>query len=135
PKLLGRRGFTTRVVSAVDLALWDLKGKLLGVSVADLLGRAHERVPAYVAGGYYRHEVGVDDLAGEMAAHVASGARAVKMKIAGAPLREDLERVAAVRAAIGDDVKLFVDANNGYRRHEAIEAARRLEPFDIYWLE
>ena len=135
PKLLGRRGFTTRVISAVDLALWDLKGKLLGVSVATLLGRCHDTVPAYVAGGYYREGTGIADLADEMAAHVAAGARAVKMKIAGASLREDLERVAAVRTAIGDDAKLLVDANNGYRRHEAVEAARKLEPYDVYWLE
>ena len=135
PKLLGRRGFTTRVVSAVDLALWDLKGRLLGISVADLLGRCHHVVPAYIAGGYYREGTGVDDLVEEMAGHVAAGATAVKMKIAGASLRDDLVRVAAVRAAIGADVKLLVDANNGYRRHEAIEAARKLERYDVYWLE
>ena len=135
PKLLGRRGFTTRVVSAVDLALWDLKGKLLGVSIADLIGRCHDTVPAYVAGGYYRQGMGLADLAEEMATHVASGARAVKMKIAGASLKEDLERVAAVRSTIGDDVKLLLDANNGYRRHEAIDAARKLERYNIFWLE
>jgi D-arabinonate dehydratase len=135
PKLLGRRGFTTRVVSAVDLALWDLKGKLLGVPIADLIGRCHDTVPAYVAGGYYRQGTGLADLTEEMATHVASGARAVKMKIAGASLEEDLERVAAVRSSIGDDVKLLLDANNGYRRHEAIDAARKLERYDIFWLE
>lgn len=135
PKLLGRRGFTTRVVSAVDLALWDLKGKLLGTSVAELLGRCHQAVPAYIAGGYYRDGTSVDDLANEMAEHVAAGAHAVKMKIAGATLTDDLVRVAAVRTAIGDNVKLLVDANNGYRRHEAIEAVRKLEPYNVFWLE
>ena len=137
PKLLGRRGFTTRVVSAIDLALWDLKGRTLGLSVADLLGRCHDRLPAYIAGGYYREGLGLglDELEAEMAGHVAAGARAVKMKIAGAPLADDLKRVSRVRAAIGDDVKLLVDANNGYRLHEALVAARRLAEFDIYWLE
>jgi L-alanine-DL-glutamate epimerase-like enolase superfamily enzyme len=135
PKLLGRRGFTTRVVSAIDLALWDLKGRQLGLSIADLLGRCHDRIPAYVAGGYYRDAVGLDELAAEMAAHVAAGARAVKMKIAGAPLADDVKRVRRVRAAIGEDVKLLLDANNGYRLHEALVAARELAEFDIYWLE
>jgi D-arabinonate dehydratase len=70
-----------------------------------------------------------------MEAHAASGARAVKMKVGGAPLREDIARVAAVRAAIGETVKLLLDANNGYRRHEAIQAARAFESYEIYWLE
>ena len=135
PKLLGRRGFTTRVLSAIDLALWDLKGRMVGLSVADLLGRCHDRLPAYIAGGYYREGLGLDELEAEMAGHVAAGARAVKMKIAGATLADDLKRVSRVRAAIGDDVKLLVDANNGYRLHEALVAAHKLAEFDIYWLE
>ena len=135
PKLLGRRGFTTRVVSAIDLALWDLKGKLFGVSVAELLGRCHDTVPAYVAGGYYRDGSGIEELVDEMAGHVAAGARAVKMKVGGASLREDAARVRAVRDAIGDDVRLLVDANNAYRLNEALEVARRLAAFDVYWLE
>ena len=135
PKLLGRRGFTTRVVSAIDLALWDLKGRLTGLSVADLLGRCHDSLPAYVAGGYYVDGQGTAELVAEMEDHVAAGARAVKMKIGGASEREDLARVRAVRNAVGDDVRLLVDANNAYRVHEALVMARKLEPLDVYWLE
>lgn len=135
PKLLGRRGFTTRVISAVDLALWDLKARFLGVSIADLLGRCHDSLPAYVAGGYYGAGHDLEALGEEMAGHVEAGATAVKMKIAGATLREDLQRVRIVRETIGDDILLLVDANNGYRLHEAIEAARKLAEFDVYWLE
>lgn len=135
PKLLGRRGFTTRVVSAIDLAVWDLKAKLLDVSVANLLGRCHDAVPAYIAGGYYRDGDDTPDLVDEMTRNVESGARAVKMKIGGASIAEDAARVRAVRQALGDDILLLVDANNAYRRNEALEAARRLEPFDVYWLE
>jgi L-alanine-DL-glutamate epimerase-like enolase superfamily enzyme len=135
PKLIGRRGFTTRVVSAIDLALWDLKGRLLGVSVADLLGRCHDAVPAYVAGGYYREGEGTDALVAEMESHVDFGARAVKMKVGALSIRDDVERVAAVRRAIGDGVALLVDANNAYRVHEALEMARKLARFDIYWFE
>jgi L-alanine-DL-glutamate epimerase-like enolase superfamily enzyme len=135
PKILGRRGFTTRIVSAIDLALWDLKGKLLGLSVALLLGRCHDSLLVYLAGGYYREGKGIDDLVAEMESFVQEGVTAVKMKIGGASEREDLERVRAVRAVIGDDVKLMVDANNGYRRHEAVSVARKLEPLDVYWFE
>lgn len=135
PKLLGRRGFETRVISAIDLALWDLKAKTLGLSVADLLGRCHDSLPAYVAGGYYRQGSDPDQLAEEMAAHVATGVTAIKMKIGAMSLRDDLDRVARVRTAIGPDTKLLVDANNSYRIHEAREVARKLAAHDVYWLE
>jgi D-arabinonate dehydratase len=135
PKLIGRRGFTTRVVSAVDIALWDLKGRLLGMSVAELLGRCHETLPAYVAGGYYRKGSGTAELVAEMRSHVEFGARAVKMKVGGLPIREDVARVAAVRAAIGDAVALLVDANNAYRLNEALTMASRLAEHDVYWFE
>src|SRR5262249_50185681 len=131
PKLIGRRGFTTRVISSIDIGLWDLKGKICGVPVAKLLGAHHERLPAYLAGGYYEPGKGLNELAREMESYVALGARAVKMKIGGLPIREDVERVRAVRSAIGDDMRLLVDANNAYRPHEAIEIARRIERFEV----
>jgi L-alanine-DL-glutamate epimerase-like enolase superfamily enzyme len=135
PKLIGRRGFTTRVVSSIDIALWDLRAKLCGVSVARLLGACHERLPAYVAGGYYQEGKGLRELAAEMEGYVALGATAVKMKVGGVPIREDVERVRTVRAAVGDGVRLLVDANNAYRVYEAIELARKIEPYDVFWLE
>jgi L-alanine-DL-glutamate epimerase-like enolase superfamily enzyme len=135
PKLLGRRGFTTRIVSAIDLALWDLKGKALGLSVARLLGQCHDSLPVYLAGGYYQEGKGLDELVAEMESFVQHGVGAVKMKIGGASEREDIARVKAVRTALGDDVKLMVDANNGYRLHEAIAVARKLEPLEVYWFE
>jgi L-alanine-DL-glutamate epimerase-like enolase superfamily enzyme len=135
PKLLGRRGFTTRVVSAIDLALCDLKGRLFGVSVANLLGRCHDSLPAYVAGGYYREGADLATLTAEFTHHVEDGARAVKLKVGGLSVAEDLQRVRAVREAVGSDVKLLVDANNAYRIHEALDVAQKLEPYDVYWFE
>jgi L-alanine-DL-glutamate epimerase-like enolase superfamily enzyme len=135
PKLIGRRGFTTRVISSIDIALWDLKGKICGLPVAKLLGAHSEKLPAYLAGGYYEPGKGLAELSAEMEGYVALGARAVKMKIGAASVREDTERVRTVRAAIGDDVKLLVDANNAYRVHEAIDVARKIERFDVFWLE
>ena len=135
PKLVGRRGMTTRVISAIDIALWDLRGKIADQPLYRLLGGYRERVPAYIAGGYYLDGKTLDDLAQEMLQNVQAGATAVKMKVGGVPINEDVERVRVVREAIGPKVKLMVDANCAYRYYEAIQFARKIEPFDIYWFE
>jgi len=135
PKLVGRRGIETRTISAIDLALWDLMGKATGKSVHQLLGGYASRVPVYIAGGYYEEGKGLKELAQEMETNVRMGARAVKMKIGGASIREDVERVRVVRETIGPDVQLMVDANNAYYAHEAIRIAAQIEKYDIYWFE
>ncbi len=135
PKLTGRRGLTTRVISGIDIALWDLRGKVAGMPLTTLLGGAHDRIPTYIAGGYYEEDKGLRELQREMEENVEMGARAIKMKIGGAPIREDVERVKAVREAIGPDVKLLVDANCAYRVYEAIQIARRIEEYDVFWFE
>ncbi|MBB2891896.1 L-alanine-DL-glutamate epimerase-like enolase superfamily enzyme [Flexivirga oryzae] len=135
PKLYGRRGLETRAMSAIDLALWDIKAKVAGMPLYSLLGGFRTRIPAYVAGGYYAEGKSVDDLAEEMSSYVATGACAVKMKVGAVPLKEDVERVKAVRAAIGPDVRLLVDANCAYTYYDAIQFARRIEEYDIFWFE
>lgn len=135
PKFVGRRGLATQVISAIDIGLWDLMGKAVNKSVHKLLGGFRDRIPAYVAGGYYEEGKGLDDLAQEMTDFLALGAKAVKIKIGGAPIREDIERVRVVRQAIGADVKLMVDANSAYTVYEAIEVARKMEAFDVFWFE
>lgn len=135
PKLVGRRGLTTRAMSAVDIAMWDAAGKTIGVPLYRLLGGARQRVPAYLAGGYYVEGKTLDDLAAEMRQKVGLGARYVKIKIGGAPLAEDLERVRAVRQAVGEDVEIMVDANNAYSPVDAVRMARLLEPLHPYWFE
>jgi L-alanine-DL-glutamate epimerase-like enolase superfamily enzyme len=135
PKQFGRRGFETRALSVLDLACWDLKGRLAGLPVHFLLGGFRTRIPTYVAGGYYAEGKGLKDLAAEMVGYVERGARAVKMKVGAVPIRDDVERVKAVRAAIGPDVKLMIDANCAYRAYQAIELARRVEEHDVFWFE
>ena len=135
PKLIGRRGITTRVISGIDIALWDLKGKAVDKPLYKLLGGFTNRVPVYIAGGYYEEGKGLEDLAEEMRANVELGARAVKMKIGGATINEDVERVRVAREAVGPDVKLMVDANCAYRHYEAIEIARKMEPYEVFWFE
>jgi L-alanine-DL-glutamate epimerase-like enolase superfamily enzyme len=135
PKQFGRRGLETRALSVLDLALWDLKGKRAKMPVYQLLGGYRKQLRTYVAGGYYGEDKGLKELASEMESYVARGARAVKMKIGAVPIKEDVARVQAVRAAIGPDIALMVDANCAYRYYEAIELARRIEDQDIFWFE
>ena len=135
PKLVGRRGVTTRAISGIDIALWDIKGKACGVPLYKLLGGFSGSIPVYIAGGYYEEGKGLDELAVEMRESVSMGARAIKMKIGGAPVNEDVERVRVVREAVGPDVKIMVDANCAYRYYEAIEIARKMERYEICWFE
>jgi len=135
PKLVGRRGLTTRAIAAIDIGLWDIRAKAARLPLYKLLGGFRDRVPTYIAGGYYEEGKGLRELAQEMEANVRMGAKAVKMKIGGVPIAEDVARVRTAREAIGPDVKLMVDANCAYRAYEAIQIAKRMEPYDIFWFE
>ena len=135
PKVYGRKGYETRAISGVDTAMWDIMGKVAGRSVRQLLGGFADSVPAYVAGGYYESGKGYDGLRAEMRANLASGAKAIKMKIGGASIAEDIERIDVVREVIGKDIKLLVDANNAYNRIDALKMGRELDKRDIFWFE
>lgn len=128
----GRPGMGSMAIAAVDVALWDLKAKLLSVPLALLLGRCHRSVPAYGSGGFtsYSHR----RLRGQVTDWVQQGITMVKMKIGREPA-QDPGRISAVRDAIGPDVRLFLDANGAYRPGEAIAVAHELARFDISWLE
>ena len=135
PKLVGRRGVTTRVISGIDIALWDIKGKQAGMPLYKLLGGFTDKVDTYIAGGYYEKGKGLVELAEEMRQNVEIGVRAVKIKVGALPINQDVERVKICREAIGPDVKLMVDANNAYRHYKAIEFARKTEKYDLFWFE
>ena len=122
-------------IAAMDMALWDIKGKAAGLPVYKLLGASRTKVPCYVAGGYYREGKTVDHLARECRRYVEDGFKAIKMRVGGAPLEEDVERVKAVREAVGPDVKLMLDANGAYDMETGIRAAHAYAPMDIFWLE
>jgi len=135
PKLFGRRGLETRAMSAVDIAVWDAIGKETGRSVHQMLGGFRDKVPAYVAGGYYVENKGMDALQEEVSAKANAGATALKMKIGAVPISEDIARVDAVLEAVGPNVSVLVDANNAYNRLDALKMARLLEERQIYWFE
>ena len=129
----GRRGAAVSAISAIDIAIWDLKGKILNQPVHRLLGGHRDTVPSYGSGinlNYTREE-----LVKEMTDYVKSGFKIVKMKIGGRDPVDDLERVKLVRDAIGPNVDLALDVNNGWSIKTAIRMAKKLEEYDIYWLE
>jgi D-galactarolactone cycloisomerase len=131
-----QRGSGLMAVSALDMALWDLRARQLGVPLATLLGGARRsRAFAYAAGPYFRPDGDPYRSYAEQAkGYVREGFRAIKMKIGVDPAR-DAKAVAAVRQAVGPDVALMVDANQGYVADGAAEVARRIETYDITWFE
>lgn len=135
PKFLGRRGNTLWTISAIDIAIWDIKSKVTNLPLYKMLGGYRESIPYYIAGGYYGEGKGIRELQEEMEQYVRWGARAVKMKIGAMTLAEDAARVKAVREVIGDQVKLMMDANCAYRAYEAIEFSKMVEQYHPYWFE
>ena len=135
--LHGRRGSVLRAISAIDIALWDLRAKEAGLPLRSLLGAFRdETVPAYASGGYFVPGKTVQDLADEVRGYVERGFEAVKIKVGRVPVAEDVERIQACRDAIGPDVQLFLDANNAWRdAPSAIRAIRAFEKCGIDWLE
>jgi D-galactarolactone cycloisomerase len=132
----GRGGMVLHALSAVDIALWDLKGKVFGVAVSRLLGgRFRERVQAYATGLYFRPQADFTaELVEEARGYVAEGFRAVKLKV-GLDPASDLRHARAVRGAIGPDIDLMVDANHAYDAATAIRLGREFERLDVRWFE
>jgi len=150
----GRRGVVMNAISGIDIALWDIAGKVAKLPVYKLLGAARDRVEAYASGGFYQEGKGVDGVAGEAEGYRARGFRGMKMKIGrnpstGSHLRHlanmaevcevepevDIARVTAVRKALGPQAKLMVDVNCAWSPDFAISMGRALEPYNLYWIE
>ena len=136
PTLARQQRPLVTAMSAIDIALWDLKGKAIGRPVWALLGGAlRRRVPAYVTGFYYRDGERPDDLVREAAMYVAQGYRTLKVKVGGLTPEADAERVGVIRKAVGKDVAIMLDANQGWNLPTAVRAATLCAPHDIFWLE
>ena len=150
----GRRGIVPNAISGIDIALWDIAGKVAKLPLYRLLGGCRDRVEAYASGGFYQEGKSIDDIAGEAEAYRARGFKGMKMKVGRNPstqshLRhlvdhaelcevepeEDIARVAAVRRALGPRAKLMVDVNCAWSPSFAIEMGRALEPQKLYWIE
>jgi D-galactarolactone cycloisomerase len=131
-----RRGVLLASLSAIDIALWDLRGKILGQPVSVLLGGQRRRqVQVYATGLYFSHSDSLEkDLADEAGRYAEQGFKAVKMKV-GLGIQQDLSHIRAVRAALGPHIQLMVDSNHAYSRREALVLARKMEPYDISFFE
>ena len=132
----GRKGVAFCALSAVDIGLWDLKAKALRLPLYKLLGPYTESVLIYGSGGWTSFDQ--KELVAEMVGYVEQGISRVKMKVGkdfGKAEREDIQRLAAVRKAVGDDVAIYIDANNGYYPKQAIYMAKEFEQFQVGWFE
>ncbi|MEM6629548.1 MAG: mandelate racemase/muconate lactonizing enzyme family protein [Bacteroidota bacterium] len=131
-----RRGVLVSAISAMDIALWDAKGKILDQPVHRLLGgKKRDFVIPYATGMYFSQSEQLGDLLAEEArSYVAQGFKAMKMKV-GLGIEEDIFQVRKVREAIGPEVKLMIDSNHAYNLREAIRLSKGVEPFDIFWFE
>jgi L-alanine-DL-glutamate epimerase-like enolase superfamily enzyme len=128
----GRKGAAMSALGAVDTALWDIRGKALGMSVHELLGARRDRVPAYASALLWQEDVA--DLAAEAARYVDEGYRAVKMRLGINP-EADCRAVRAVRAVVGPEVRVMVDGSMRYPPAAAYHLARELEALDVFWFE
>jgi L-alanine-DL-glutamate epimerase-like enolase superfamily enzyme len=129
----GRGGAAVLAMSAVDIALWDLRGKRQSAPLWRLLGGFDPQVPCYAGG--IDLDFPLDALLRQTDENLARGFRAIKMKVGRPSLREDVERVRAMRAHLGPEFPLMVDANMRWSVDDAIRAARAFAPFDLVWLE
>jgi len=129
---LGRPGICSMAISAVDNALWDLKARLLHLPLVRLIGQVRESIPVYGSGGFTSYSD--DELHCQLSIWDSSGIRAVKMKIGSHP-EADLDRVKVARDAISPDTDLYVDANGGYARKQALEKAQAFRDLGVSWFE
>jgi D-galactarolactone cycloisomerase len=150
----GRRGIVMNAISGIDIALWDIAGKVAKLPIYKLLGACRDRVEAYASGGFYQEGKGIDGVAGEAEGYRARGFKGMKMKIGrnpstGTHIRQvtgqaefcevdpsdDIARVAAVRQALGPQAKLMVDVNCAWSPAFAIEMGREMTPYKLFWIE
>jgi len=131
---IGRQGFGISALSAVDMALWNLRAKALNLPLSRLLGGYRDEAPVYASHSLWR-DWPIDRLQHDAASLVAKGFRAMKMRMGDKPLEVELERLKAVREAVGPDVKLMVDIRGDWTVTDSIRMGRRMEEYDLYWLE
>lgn len=133
---VGRKGLAFCAYSAVDIALWDLKGKILELPLYRLLGGKSNKVPIYASGGWTSYSTG--ELVAEAKSMVARGFDKIKVKVGvqgGRNPNEDLRRIQAVRDAVGPDVGIMLDANNVWQAGTAVQFANRVKECDILFFE
>ena len=135
--LHGRTCSVMRALSCIDIALWDLNARAVGMPLYQYLGGdATDGVPAYASGGYYLDGKGPKELADEMGHYLDMGFKAVKIKVGKYGVRDEAERVKYAREAIGDNIPLMLDANNAWSDLRTAELhCKAYEPYNPEWIE
>jgi L-alanine-DL-glutamate epimerase-like enolase superfamily enzyme len=128
----GHEGIVSMAVSAIDIALWDLKAKLMNLPLVRVLGEARAHVDVYGSGGFTSYSQA--ELKSQLSGWAESGIKSVKMKV-GRDSKQDVKRVSWAREAIGKNIELFVDANGGYKIKEALLRAKEFGEFRVSWFE
>ena len=131
---VGRSGVATQALAAIDVALWDLKAKRAGLPLAKLLGAHRDSVRTYNTSGGFLN-ASLEEVRDRATRSLEEGIGGIKIKVGLPDSAEDLRRVAGVREHIGADVPLMVDANQQWDRATALRMGRRLEEFDLVWIE
>ncbi len=131
---VGRSGISTQAIGAFDVALWDLKAKRANLSLAKLLGSYRDSVRCYNTSGGFLHTP-QDQLIVNAKASIARGIGGIKLKVGQPDMAKDIERVSAVRDALGAGVPIMVDANQQWDRPTAQRMCRAFEPFNLIWIE
>jgi L-talarate/galactarate dehydratase len=131
---VGRSGVATQAIAALDIALYDLKAKRAGLPLAKLLGAYRDSVQTYNTSGGFLHAP-IEEVKERASQSLAEGIGGIKIKVGQPDTKIDLERVTAVRAHLGDDVPLMVDANQQWDRPTAMRLGRALERFGLVWIE
>jgi L-alanine-DL-glutamate epimerase-like enolase superfamily enzyme len=131
---VGRSGMATQAIGAFDVALWDLKARRAGLSLAKLLGAHRESVRCYNTSGGFLHTP-LDQLLVNASASIARGIGGIKLKVGQPDCALDVQRVSAVRRHLGDGVALMVDANQQWDRPTAQRMCRLFEPYHLVWIE
>ena len=131
---MGHTGYAVYAMASIDMAIWVLRAKSLDMSLAQLLGQVRDKVPAYASHMLFRNW-SIDELQKDAAFLVEQGFRAVKMNMGDKKFDIEIERLKAVRDAVGEDVKIIVDANWAWNVSDAIRIGRQIEPYRVYWLE
>ncbi|MDR3231581.1 MAG: mandelate racemase/muconate lactonizing enzyme family protein [Synergistaceae bacterium] len=132
----GRKGLALLAISTLDIALWDLRGKILGLPIYKLLGGSKRFIPVYASGGWLSYSM--EQTLEEARKNVADGYSVIKIKIGadgGRNLRADVKKVEAVRGAVGDDVDLIVDANGIWDPATAIRFAQMVKDCNVSLFE
>ncbi|GAA4777865.1 L-talarate/galactarate dehydratase [Microbacterium gilvum] len=131
---VGRSGVATQALAAIDIALYDLKAKRAGLPLSKLLGAHRDSVRTYNTSGGFLN-ASIDEVGERASQSIEEGIGGIKIKVGLPDTAEDLRRVRAVRDHIGDVVPLMVDANQQWDRATALRMGRRLEEFDLVWIE